>query len=143
MGEMTAPIVTIHLPGDPQGKGRPRAMVRNGKVHTYTPDATRSYEAALKEAAFLAMRGRTPRIGSLAVSIRADMPIPKSLSKRSRADIDGGVLRPTTKPDIDNIAKTIDALNNIVWADDKQVVSLFIEKFYSDRPALTIEVRAA
>ena len=49
---------------------------------------------------------------------------------------ESGALRPITKPDADNFAKVIDALNGIVWPDDNQVVELTVEKFYSTRPRL-------
>ncbi len=142
---MSAPLVTIRLSGEPQGKGRPRFARASGRA--FTPASTRSYEAALKYAAQMAMEASGSHGalvgGQIAVFIRADMPIPVSKPKAFRRGIEAGCIRPTTKPDVDNIAKNIDALNGIVWADDKQVVSLTIEKHYSDTPALTIEVRSA
>ena len=43
--------------------------------------------------------------------------------------------------DIDNIAKSIlDACNGILWVDDRQVVSLEIEKCISEKARMEIEV---
>ena len=43
------------------------------------------------------------------------------------------------KPDLDNLAKIIlDSLNGIAFDDDKQVVKLEVEKYYSDRPRAEI-----
>jgi Holliday junction resolvase RusA-like endonuclease len=47
---------------------------------------------------------------------------------------------PTKKPDIDNIAKHFDALNGVVWTDDKNVVSCHIYKRYDEHPELQIIV---
>lgn len=61
------------------------------------------------------------------------MPIPKSFSKKKYEQALSGEIRPTVKPDCDNIAKNInDALNGIVYPDDKQIVSLTVNKIYSD-----------
>jgi Holliday junction resolvase RusA-like endonuclease len=53
---------------------------------------------------------------------------------------ENGLLRPTTRPDVDNFCKCgLDALNGIVWRDDSQVVELTVSKFYSSRPRLELE----
>ena len=45
------------------------------------------------------------------------------------------------KPDPDNIAKMLDALNRVVWVDDSQIVGLdACQKRYSDRPRIEIYV---
>ncbi len=72
----------------------------------------------------------------------AMMAIPASWSKRKRLDAIEGRLRPTTKPDWDNIAKVIDALNHVVWADDASVVDGLVRKFYSETPELVVQVTA-
>ena len=70
---------------------------------------------------------------SLKVHIQAFFEIPKSYSKKKRELALAGKIRPTVKPDTDNISKNIkDALNGIAYPDDKQVVSETIEKFYDD-----------
>lgn len=88
------------------------------------------------------MRGRPLLAGPLAVEMFAFLPIPASFSKRKRLDAIERRLRPTTKPDWDNIAKVIDALNKVVWADDAAVVDGTVRKFYGEKPELVIVVRA-
>ena len=48
---------------------------------------------------------------------------------------------PTVKPDTDNIAKSIlDSLNKIAYLDDKQVVKLEVEKYYSQMPSVAVMI---
>lgn len=133
----------IELAGEPRGKGRPRFARMGNAVRTFTPAATRSYEATLRLAAQDVMGDRAPLAGPLAVSITATFPIPKSFSRKRRAAAIDGAERPTKKPDADNLMKTIDSLNQVVWDDDAQVVDATVRKIYGERPALLIEVRAA
>lgn len=50
-----------------------------------------------------------------------------------------GELLPAKKPDIDNIVKAVlDALNEVAYRDDTQVVELQVRKQYSERPRLEI-----
>ena len=45
------------------------------------------------------------------------------------------------KPDLDNIAKIVlDSLNGLAYKDDRQVVSLKIEKHYADKPLVKVEL---
>ncbi|MEQ8708680.1 MAG: RusA family crossover junction endodeoxyribonuclease [Rhodospirillales bacterium] len=44
--------------------------------------------------------------------------------------------------DADNVAKAcLDALNGVVWRDDRQVVQLLIEKTFGETPAITIHAQ--
>ena len=87
------------------------------------------------------MEGRDQLQGPVRVGIRAFMQTPQAIAKHKRKGpaAESGELRPLTKPDVDNFAKVIDALNGIVWRDDSQVVELLVEKFYSSRPRLELE----
>jgi Holliday junction resolvase RusA-like endonuclease len=133
-------LLIIELLGEPRGKGRPRFVRRTG--HAYTPQRTASYEAMLRHEAALAMAGRAPLEGPLLVQVAAHFEIPASWSAKKRAAALAGEIRPTKRPDWENVAKMLDAFNAVVWRDDAQVVSGLIEKFYSDRPRLHIEVVA-
>lgn len=140
------PVVIVELLGAPQGKGRPRFRVvkpkRGGEfVNTYTPSATRKYEEQLRAEAVRRMGARPPLSGALAVVVHAYMPIPESWPRRKRQAALDGLVYPATKPDWENIAKTLDAFNGVVWEDDRQIVDGRVIKVYSDKPALFVEVR--
>lgn len=77
----------------------------------------------------------------LMCEIDVNMPIPKSFSKSKQELAKLGITRPTVKPDNDNIAKNInDALNGIVFPDDKQIVSLTVRKWYSDSESVNVRI---
>ena len=144
---MPDPII-IRLPGPPQGKGRHRSRVvtvagRSPRTQQYSDAKTRAYENALREVASATMRGVAPLTGPLRVAVYAYMPIPKSFSKRKRADAVAGLVRPEVKPDWDNIAKCSDAFNGIVWGDDASVVEGFVRKAYAEVPELVFRIEPA
>ena len=131
----------IEFAGEPVAKGRPRMSIGNGRPIAYTPAKTRKYEAALQYAARDAMRDRLRFLGPVAVAVTAYLPIPTSWSKKKQAAAILGDILPTSRPDVDNYAKSaIDALNAVAFNDDAQVVSLTVRKEYSDRPRLRIAV---
>lgn len=131
-------MIEIVLLGAPRGKERPR-LTKLG--HVYTPAKTRDYEAALKFAAQQIMGDRPPLDGPLEIDIVVKKPIPASWPKKRQEAARSGAERPTSKPDFDNYAKTVDALNLVVWVDDGQVVDARVRKFYSDKPGMWIVVR--
>lgn len=140
---MDAPLVSIFLAGAPRGKGRPKFSTIGGRPRAFTDPATRNYEASLKIAAQLAMEGGEPLTGALDVLMIATFPIAPSWSKKRQAAALAGTERPTTKPDGDNLLKTTDALNGVVWVDDAQVADGTVRKRYGTAPGLLIEVRPA
>jgi Holliday junction resolvase RusA-like endonuclease len=130
--------IIIELVGEPRGKGRPRFVRKTGVA--FTPAATRNYEASLRLAAQDVMAGRAPMEGAISVVIDAYFPVPTSGPRRKREAALTGAVRPQVKPDLDNIIKNFDALNEIVCRDDKQIVDATVRKSYSDRPRLRIEI---
>ena len=77
----------------------------------------------------------------LKVIINVYMPIPKSFSKKKYEQALKGEIRPVVKPDCDNIAKNInDALNGIVYPDDKQITCLTVNKFYSKSEFVKVQI---
>ena len=130
--------VTITIGGMPVAKGRPR-MTRRGI--TYTPAATRKYEAHGRLAARIAMDGRPPFAVPVRSEIVIDLPVPASWSGKRRDGALRGDIRPTTRPDADNYVKAaLDAINAIVVTDDSMIVDLIVSKRYATVPALTIVV---
>lgn len=130
--------IIIELAGEPKGNGRPHFVRRTG--HAFTPQRTASYEACLRHEAALAMDGKPPLEGALCAQVNAYFGVPQSWSAKKRAAALAGAVRPTKRPDADNIIKMLDGLNGVVFDDDAQIVSAIIEKHYSDRPRLRVEV---
>ena len=87
------------------------------------------------------MRGRAPFDGPLSVSLRFRLAPPKSMSKRDRARVLAGDEAYVGRYDVDNMAKSIlDAMNNIIYTDDVNIMRLWAEKVASDRPGVDVRV---
>jgi Holliday junction resolvase RusA-like endonuclease len=144
-----APLrVSFVISGHPVGKGRPRTRVVTARGHTfashYTPAKTRKFEASIKLYAQQAMAGRRPIEDQVSLLVIQSFAVPASWSRKQREQALAGNLRPTVKPDWDNIGKAVsDALNGIVYLDDKQIISARIEKWYGPQPELEVVVEAA
>lgn len=138
-------MILFELQGDPVGWQRSGVRIVKPKfgkqfATLYTPAETRAYEKALGMAAKVAMRGRPLLAGPLRLTVTAFMPVPASWSRKKRDAALSGVIRPTVKPDWDNIGKMTDALKDVVWVDDTQVVDGHVLKVYDERPRLRVEI---
>lgn len=133
------------VPGDPQGKGRPRFTTIAGHARAITPDQTVLYENLIKTE-YIAQHGHDciPAGVPLIVRVYALFSIPASASKKKRELMLNGTIRPVKKPDGDNILKVVaDSLNGIAYYDDAQIVEAGVIKFYSDIPKLKICIEEA
>jgi len=129
--------VIFNVEGDPVGKQRPRFA----RGRTYTPKKTVDYEKHIADKAREAMGSSEPLETPVAVYIYANHAIPASYSKQRRANCLAGIERPKVN-DIDNVCKSVlDAMNNIVYLDDKQVVSLHATKRFDTIASVHICVR--
>lgn len=132
-------MIEITLAGEPIGKGRPRFVRATGR--TYTPEQTASFENKLAWAAQTAMKGRALLVDAVILSVTAFRSVPPSWSAKKRKAAIDQLLRPTGKPDADNVLKLVaDALNKVVWADDSQIVEAHVYKKYSEQPRLEITI---
>lgn len=123
------------VPGEPKGKGRPRVL-RSGI--TYTPAGTAAYENYVR-ICFQDQCGAVHLEGALMADVHVYMSIPKSTSKKKRAMMLAGELRPEKKPDNDNIEKIIfDSLNKIAYHDDASIVDNRTRKWYSEDPRVEV-----
>jgi Holliday junction resolvase RusA-like endonuclease len=124
-------MLTFSVEGNPIGKGRPKFARRGNFVSTYTPTKTRDYESVIKDAAQKAMGSNELLETPVTVAIYITVPIPQSYSKKRTEACLKGLEKPIKKPDIDNIAKCfLDAMNDVVYKDDTQVLTLHITKVY-------------
>ena len=132
--------IKFTVPGVPVGKGRPR-FTRTG--HTYTPEKTAAYEEKVrlcwKTQSGQGFAGGIPLIAS----IMAYFPIPKSVSKKKAAAMEGKFH--TKKCDADNLCKSIfDALNGCAYPDDSAVQIDRCWKVYTNgAPRVEVEIREA
>jgi Holliday junction resolvase RusA-like endonuclease len=141
MEEKSAAAVAFVVPGTPVGKGRPKFARRGNFVSTYTPEKTASYENLVKVKAQEAMRGVPPFDGAVSVTIHLWVTPPASWSQKKQRQALNHEVLPTSKPDVDNVIKGIfDAMNEIVWKDDKQAVDVFIRKRYAIAASAVVEV---
>ena len=136
--KVSAGTLEFTIPGEPMAKQRPR-MTKEGI--TYTPKKTVSYENLVKEMYYSRYAGVMLE-GEIELVVRAYMKVPKSVSKKKREAMLKGEIRPTKKPDWDNVGKIVaDSLNNIAYDDDSQIVRAVVEKYYSDLPRVEVELR--
>lgn len=128
--------------GEIKGKGRPRFRSTGRFVQTYTDDKTYDYECSLKEAYLCAnQESYLDSLIPLKANIQIYHQIPKSVSKKKRAEMLEGKELPLKKPDIDNILKSIfDSLNKVAFVDDTQIVEITASKHYAEMPRIEIEI---
>lgn len=106
----------------------------------YKDALTQRYEDNLAVVSTQAMNGAAPLKGPLEVFILAVFPIPQSWSKKKQIQAIGGTIRPTVKPDWDNVGKLTDSMRGIVFVDDAQIVDGRVKKVYGDRPRLVVDI---
>lgn len=94
-----------------EGVPRPKQSFKYGKFGGYTPKITKAWAASVKSAAYLAMGQREPYEREVDIAIEFYLP-----DRRKR--------------DLDNLSKNVlDAMNGIVYMDDRQVVNLLLSKY--------------
>ena len=91
-----------------KGKITPKQRARYSK-HFYTPQPTKQMEELIRLA--YKIQDKT-HYGSAPIKVEI------IYTKKN----------PTTKPDLDNIIKLLDALNGIAYDDDKQIVEIIARK---------------
>jgi Holliday junction resolvase len=146
----------FEIPITPVGQMRARACIRGRHASVYKDKKQEQAEQTL--AAFLVQyRPPHPMEGPLLLYLDCHMPIPKTVGKDKRLHPHTGEpipmkewltlaakgwVRPTGKPDADNLAKHIkDVLGQVgFWDDDKQVCELVVRKWYSRRPKWVVRL---
>lgn len=118
--------VAFFIPGPAVAKARARTFFAKnlGRIVSATPERTKRYESEVKLFAAQAMRGAALLAGAVELSLTEHRKKPAGARR--------GQVWPTTRPDVDNVLKSIkDGLNGVVYADDSQVVRVVAEKRYA------------
>lgn len=127
--------IEFTVPGRPVPMARPRVTAHG----TYTPKRCRDYKAAVALAAKAAMRGKEPFEGAVHIILQFEFAIPKSWPKIKR--LHGGLVGHTSRPDWDNLAKSVtDACVGIVYKDDSQIIGASVEKHYGENEGVRVVV---
>ena len=124
------------IPGPAQAKQRPRVNRNTGRI--YTPGATSKYEKLVEES-----YGDNPCFEDKFISVKIlfKFSVPKSYSKKKRAEALAGNLRPT-KADIDNYIKSVlDGLNKVAFLDDRYIYSITAEKIFAEESETIVEIK--
>ena len=130
--------IQFEIPGKPVGKARARST-KSG--HHFTPKKTVYYEKTVALVAEAAMQGQAPWTSPVTLTVSMVCAPADSWPKWKREGALIGQIAPTTKPDLDNVLKSLkDAMNGIVYVDDCQVVSVSMSKFYGDSDYVRIIV---
>lgn len=122
-------VITFKVPAL-RGQGRPRFSKYSG---AYKSKKDIEYENLIKECFLKVAKDFEPSKRPVSIHIEANYKLTKSTPKYvvdevTYSDYD---YVPQSKPDIDNIAKSVlDALNGVAYIDDKQVYSLTCDKFF-------------
>lgn len=129
----------FEVEGKPVGKGRPRFRRMGNFVQTYTPGKTAEYEKLVRLR--FQNAGGVITEKPVRVEIAAFFTPPKSTKKKQKAEMLANLILPMKKPDCDNIAKIIlDALNQIAYKDDSQVVELSVKKRYASEAKVIVHI---
>lgn len=118
--------------GEPRGKERPKFSTVCGHVTARTPENTVLYENLVKTEYRIQSGVRFADDAMLSVRIFAFLSVPRSASQKKHLAMIDRLIRPTRKPDFDNIGKII--------CDDAQIVDALVRKFYSDIPRVIVEI---
>lgn len=121
-------------------KERPRTNFRTGAI--YTPPKTLERERYIATQYKLQNKGWKTLYGPVGIEIEIEVNVPSSARKKEKEDMKAGLIYPTKKPDIDNVAKLVmDGLQGVAFNDDYQVVDLKVSKRYGEEKRLKIKVK--
>ena len=119
------------LPLKPRGAARPR---KSKAGHIYEVPEDKAYKQFIRDFIQVTLPG-SYRVSTdpMYVHINMYIKLPKSSQTiANKVKVTEGILHPVVKPDVDNLAKLIlDAMNGIIYEDDKQVIELSIKKHYT------------
>ena len=117
---------------------RPQKQTAWNRLHAYDPSK------AYKESLIWQMKPYAPTdpiFGPVSLDITFYMAIPASSSKSRRADMLLHKVVPVVRPDIDNLGYVVtNAMKNLFYRDDSQIVDLNMHKRYCEVPKILIKL---
>lgn len=118
-------------------KERPRV---GGKGGVFTPKKTRDFEASVRSWASDIMDDAFPPLFPVKVTLTLFDAYPQSLGKKEKKMAMSSLIFRQVG-DIDNKAKAVlDAVNGVVFADDRQINDLTVSRRYSENDGFVLNV---
>lgn len=143
--------IVFTVPGEVRGQGRPRTQIINSKdgksyAHIYQTnkdiDAKHNIQLYAKDA--LARKSYVmagPDGMGISVMVKIFVKVPRSFSKKKTEAALAGEILPQRKPDLDNVLKSVlDAMNGVVYRDDKEVTKTAVARYYAESDYLAVKV---
>ena len=137
-------MIEFKVEGKAVPQPRPRVVrMRNGQTRAYNSEKSVVYKRIVKAAALSEMNRQqlTMTDRPLAMRLTFVFAPPKSYTKKKIEAVKSGELRYTKLPDADNLAKSVmDALNNVIYKDDSQIVELTVNKEYGNTDHVAVKI---
>ena len=117
---------------------RPQRQTQLGKGMWFDPSKNVKYQIRWQIGPHAP---KEPLQGPLHVFITFYLPIPKKARGNLRQQMINAVALPIRRPDIDNLAYLVtNAMKELVYEDDAQIVDLTLSKRYGEDPRTVIKV---
>lgn len=139
MGNTTIKDIYFIIDGPVIPKGRPRFA----RGRTYTPKRTQDYEKKVRDAYLKEYpSGMAFETEPLEMILNVYMAVPKSFSKKKRDHMICFEYPTLHKGDADNFLKSVaDALNGVCYTDDCQIVTVTVNKIWSETDRAEVTIR--
>lgn len=137
-------MIEFKVEGRPVPQPRPRVYrTATGKSKAVNSRQSINYKRIVKYAALSEMNKQrlTMTDRPLAMRLMFVFSPPKTYTKKKLEAVKSGELRYTKLPDADNLAKSVmDALNNVIYKDDSQIVELTVNKEYGNTDHVAVKI---
>jgi Holliday junction resolvase RusA-like endonuclease len=129
-------LFEIHIPPVPQKQTR--VVQNNGFFRHYDPSGK---DREKIEWQIKANAPAEPYTCPLMVELTFYLPIPKATSMVKRRQMLNNIILPMKRPDIDNLGYLVtNAMKTIIYADDSQIVDLYMHKRYGEDPRTIVKI---
>ncbi len=126
--------IRVTIQTEPTAKGRPRTVVRNGVIRTYTPEKTQIAQDFVKARLKKHTPGGFPAHIPVRLSATFYRARPKWIPRREAL--------PVRKPDLDNFLKLLlDSLDEVLVPDDAQITTISVRKRWSTKPTGYVTIK--
>lgn len=143
--------IVFTVPGEVRGQGRPRTRTLEGKdgktyahIHQSEKDVASKHNIQLYASEALEKKSYVmagPDDMGITVQVKVYVRVPRSMSRKKREKALAGEILPQRTPDLDNVLKAVlDAMNSVVYRDDKEVTRTSVTRHYAETNHLVVKV---